>query len=168
MATIQDIAQEIFDELGEPSDLTVSYIGGYLNSNIGYLNNLLLTSFTVNNITGLISPEISEDEKTIYKKIYIIYYYGRVISTNMGASAFNQVIEVSSDGSTVRRAARTNVAASYLQLKKQETDELKQLINGYKERVAGENTFWVSGDDFLTPFQNPSIPYVRVGDRGYS
>ena len=45
---VQDIAQEIYRELDEPSDLTIPVIAFWIRSNVGELNNHLDTAFKIN------------------------------------------------------------------------------------------------------------------------
>ena len=45
--TFADIADEIYEELGSPSDVSLSLITHWLRNNVGKLNNLIKTSFVV-------------------------------------------------------------------------------------------------------------------------
>ena len=45
---IVEIADEIFRELGEPCTLSIPAIAYWLRSNVGELNNLIYTSYSIN------------------------------------------------------------------------------------------------------------------------
>ena len=75
---VVDIADELFNELGEPSTLSIPAITYWLRSNIGSLSNYLNEDFTVNS-TSLdiektvdeVKVSMDEDEKDILKKCII-------------------------------------------------------------------------------------------------
>ena len=130
---VTDIADEIYEELGSPSDISNPLISFWLQRNIGRLNSLIQTSYTIESSVSSIeiSPTLGEDEKAIYKTLYYIYYYNRLIQNNLGAAAFDAILEVGSDRRTVKMVNKNEVAKTYLALKKANQDELKELINGY-------------------------------------
>jgi uncharacterized protein with ATP-grasp and redox domains len=131
------ISQEIFEELGSPSDLSVNSIAAWLRYNIGSLNNLLLTSFELTDDSAEFTPELNEDEKVILKKLYMVYYYARSIQSNLGAAAYDSIQEYSEDGFQIRKTNKNEVAKTYLSLKKMIQDELNQLVSGFKLKRSG-------------------------------
>ncbi len=144
---IEDIAQEIYVDLDEPSDLSVGAIKFFLRGKVGDLNNLLFATYTLNGAANEISPSLGEDEKSILKSLYMVYYYNRMIRNNLGAAAFSSVVQVSSDGGTVRLANQNEIAKSYLQMVRDEKENLKTLINSY--RVSKGSPSQVTGVDSL-------------------
>ena len=78
---IVDIADELYRELTEPCDLSIPAISFWLRSNIGMLNNLISTEYFVDE-TSLeifqkicdVDTEIGDDEKVIFKKLYMIFF----------------------------------------------------------------------------------------------
>lgn len=144
---LDEIAEEIHRDLGAPSAPSQGLIKFWLRENIGLLNNLLAAEFQINLTTYEISPELDEKQKVIYKKLYMIDYYDGIIRKNVGASAFNAIVEVTSDGATVRKVQNTNVANMFIQLKKSNLEELTKLINMYNapgnvvpKQVTGDDT----------------------------
>lgn len=129
---IEDIAQEIFLDLDEPSDISVGFIKFWLRGQVGVLNNLLGTSYVLNDSGNEISPQLGEDEKAIVKSLYSWNYYKGMIRRNLGASGFDAVLELSSDGGVVRKVNRNEVAKTYLQMANDEKDNLKTLLNFYR------------------------------------
>lgn len=144
--TITDLANEIFFELDSPSETSIAAIAFWLRSNIGDLNTRLSTSYEISTTSPYnVSPEIGENEKIIFKKLYLIYYYTKFINSNLGASGFEAIVEYSADGDTIRKVSRNEVAKTYLQLRKQLIDELNQALKAYK--INSYSPLQVAGDD---------------------
>ncbi len=132
--TIADISSEIFIDLGSPNDISIPEIAFWLKGHIGDLNNLILTSFSIDPNTFEIIPTSSfgEDEKSIYKALYYIKYYDSLIRSNLGAAGVNTTLEYTADGTTIRKIDRTRIAQSYLQIRKDLYNELKDHVTYYK------------------------------------
>ena len=76
---VVDIADELMNELGNPTTISLQSVSFWLRSNIGALSNYVNEDFTLNStsldIEKTVSGEkvsIDEDEKDILKKILII------------------------------------------------------------------------------------------------
>ena len=76
------IATEIFTELGSPSTTSSSAISYWLKANVGALNSLINSTYTVSE-AGVISYQnddsetvaMAADEAAILKKMYYVYDY---------------------------------------------------------------------------------------------
>lgn len=144
--TILQIADEIYFELGNPDDTSIAAVSYWLRSNIGGLNSKLSTGYEIQTTSPFnVTPEIGENEKIIFKKLYMIYYYTKFINANLGASAFSVVLEYQSDGDSIKRINRNEVAKTYLQLRKQLVDELKVDLKDYK--IDSYTPLQVAGND---------------------
>lgn len=79
-ASTTDIANSIWKDLGEPTDISVSYIQSKLTSNVflGKLNTLLGVCHTI--VNGDISPPLDIDEQAIYAALYMVDFYTRKIN----------------------------------------------------------------------------------------
>lgn len=162
-----DIALELVQDLGITS-IAPGNVAFWIRNNIGSLNNAIGTSYVIDSYSSEIQGGVGEQEKAIFKKMYAVYYYGKMVNENLGATAYDAVMEITSDGSTVRKVSKNQIAQTYLQLKKQESEELAFLINGYKNGGGGRsNIGYVVGDDYLTRGQTPNSAYRRLGDRGF-
>jgi ABC-type Fe3+/spermidine/putrescine transport system ATPase subunit len=160
--TILDIADEIFTELGSPSDISLSSISYWVRSHIGNLNNLIGTEIDISSETLEFVPEITEEQKSILKKLHDIYYSFKSIQSNLGASAYD-IISYRSDGAEIRRVDKNNVAKTYLELRSQHQAELDQLVNSYK--LGKAIPLQITGDDIFTPFPFVKQPgFSRRGD----
>ena len=101
---IVDIADEIYRELGEPSDVSIPSVAFWLRTNLGKLNILINKRYTINTLdleVDAISPEtFTIIEKSIFKKMYNIHYYDRQIIKLIGKSSALNLInqDTSSSG----------------------------------------------------------------------
>ena len=147
---IVDIADEIFRELGEPSDLVIPAISYWVRSNIGILNNYLNKAFEINETTLEIidgsKHEITVDEAVVLKKMYVVYYYDTRIRKNLGVVEKETIIAVSDEGTSVTKINKNQVTVALTSLKRAEEAELQRLITAYKldkskpRQVAGDDT----------------------------
>jgi len=129
---LQQIAEEAFRELGSPSTLSVPAVAFWLRNQIGSLNNLIRTSFVVSSDSINVTPEMTDNEKVILKKLLTVYYYDQKVIENLGAAGIDTVLEVSSDGGTVRTASRNEISKSWLTFRRAAQEDLDKLVAGYK------------------------------------
>lgn len=122
------IAQEIHDDLGNPTDLNVSAIEAWLSVNSGKLSTLLYTDIIVENSEFV--PELNNKQKDIYKEMYFIRYYKRKVQTSLGANGVEWTLVREGD-SMVRRTSKTEIAKEYKALVKEHIDSLKTLVAAY-------------------------------------
>ena len=102
---IVDIATNLWkNELAEPTNVSIASISTYLRYNVGELNNLLGTCFTVDNSSPQ-SPTyleiidqnknlIDSEASAIYKILYLINYYSRLIRNFGGVGGVNIVSSI--------------------------------------------------------------------------
>lgn len=161
---IETVGNEIFLELGSPTDVSVGVINFWLQSNIGLLNTLINSSYTLNDAGNEISPALGLAEKDIYKTLYNIYYYDKQIRASLGAGGITIALEVASDGGTVKTVNRNEISKSYIQMKKEEQIKLNKLISLYKSNNG--NPIQIVGDDTFSsePIMiTPSYDRNRLG-----
>jgi len=156
---IVDIADEIYREMGEPSDSSVASIAFWLRTNIGRLNILIKKPYSINETTLEIS-DTEEDpfgiaEKTILKLIYISYYYERLLRNALGAASTDSTIEIDQNGFRAKKVNKNELAKTYAQLRKQINDELMELTKNYNLNEA--RPLQVAGDDTI---EAPSRSYT--------
>ena len=124
---IVDIADEIYRELGEPTDVSIPSIAFWLRTNLGKLNILINKKYTINTLdleVDAISPEtFTITEKSIFKKTYNIHYYDRQIIKLIGKS--NTLNLINQDTSSSGENATTGSANS---------DSLEISENGFSYR----------------------------------
>ena len=127
-----DIATEIKSENDVTSSIGLSFIESWVLNNIGTLNNLIGTTFSINDAYE-ITPNLAEEEKSIYKKLFEIYYYDKLIRTNLGSSSFDVVQEVTEGDNKIKLVSRTDIAKVYADMRKTSQSDLKSLVDKYKQ-----------------------------------
>jgi hypothetical protein len=156
---IVDLADEIYRELGEPVDVSTASVAFWLRTNIGKLNVLLNKPYLINETTLEIysldekADPFGINEKTIFKKIYTIYYYERLFRNALGAASTDSVIEINQNGFSARKINKNELAKTYSDLKKQADAELKMLLDKYD--INGVSPLQVAGDDTVPASDRP-------------
>lgn len=163
---VVDIAQEIYFDLAEPSDLSVAAISYWVRANIGALNNFLAESFAINNNYEIVDSnksdaEININAVAILKKMYMVHRYAVIIRSKLTAIDSSDIISVADQDTTVRRIDKTQVIRAVTAEKKQEEEELRNLINAYKTKTNAPGQ--VVGDDIVAGLYPEGYPYVRMG-----
>lgn len=157
---IVDISDEIYRELGEPSDLSLASIAFWLRTNIGDLNILINKKFYI--IESTLEIGIVEDsgdaftdlEKSIFKMIYSIHYYERLFRNALGAASTDSTIEIDQNGFRAKRVNKNELAKTYSDLRKQIVSELYILTRNYNLnesqplQVAGDDTIEAPGRSY--------------------
>ena len=70
MSSIADLATNIFIEEFDSSDIVYDSISGWLEGNLGQLNNVLYTNFS--GVSGQVDG-LNLEEQEIYKKMYMYH-----------------------------------------------------------------------------------------------
>ena len=158
---VVDIADEIFRELNEPSTISIPSVAFWLRSNVGGLNNYIeISQIVVNASSAEVELEIGEDEKSIFKKMYHVHYYDRLLRTNLTSISSDSVISVTDDGSSVTKINKNEISKVYSQIKRQEIEELKMLIGSYK--LKNSSPLSVDGDDTFVGHYQTSDRFNRT------
>ena len=163
---VVDVAQEIYFNLNEPTDLSLAAIAFWIRANVGYLNSLLYSNFAISEdyeITDLDNDnaEIDINAVAILKKMYMIHRYSVVIRSKLTVSDADPVVEVQEGGFKVRKVDRSQLIRTVSAEKKQEEEELRFLISSYRARKVDPKQ--VVGDDIVAGDYRTAYPYVRTG-----
>lgn len=150
--SITDLATSIWNDLGQPSSISVSYIQSRLvsNSSLGQLNNLTQTCFS--GISGSITPALSPDEQAIYAALYVRDYYTTKLSQVMNGydTSFTRLTE---GDSTIVRSSVSEMGKVYKDMQRQLNDQLQYLVSAYRT-----NPMQTRSVDFLSyapPYSPP-------------
>jgi len=141
---ISGVATGIYDDLGQPSGTSLTYISGWLVANVGKLNTLINTCYS--GVSGCIEPELGLEETSIYREVFFNQYYSRKASENLSAIATDSWIEIKDEESSIRRASKADVAKSYLTLRDSSWSNLNNLVTSYRlnkavpQQVVGDDT----------------------------
>jgi hypothetical protein len=169
---VVDIADELFREVGEDSNYSIASVSYWVRANIGRLNSHLYTFFEINssyeisqktdkeNDNTLVEAEITVDEAAILKKMFLIYYYDRTIRTNITNAGTDTIVQVTDQGSTVRKINKNEVIKSLTSLKRQEYQEMKDLIRDYRAHQVKPRQ--VVGDDTIKGTYGGDQQFIRT------
>ncbi len=139
------ISDETFRELSEPSDISIPTLDFWFKSNLGQLNSRLDLSILV--VDNDFSPQLIDEEKDIYKAIYKIEWYGRQIRNNLGAAAYSsEVLQIKEGNRTIVGVNKNDIAKTFLNLRKDASQELNFLIQAYKFNRSDPRESKVVGD----------------------
>jgi len=156
---VVDIADELFREISEDSNYSIASISYWVRANIGRLNSHINTFFKIDSSTFeivqktdekndnvLVESVINIDEAAVLKKLFLIHYYDRTIRTNISSATSDTIVKVTDQGSSVTKINKNEMIKSLSSLKRQEHQELKELIRDYKanqvqpRQVVGDDT----------------------------
>ena len=160
---VVDIADEIYRELDSPTDLSVAAIAFWVRTNIGELNNLLFGTYVIKSPTLELvddcDAEISPEAVAILKKMYSIHYYDLQIKRNIVSISADTILEVSDQGSSVKKINKNEVSKTLTSVRNQEIVAMKNLVTAY--RLRGAEPRQVAGDDTVAG-EFPSDDTTRV------
>ena len=131
MANLGQIAQNIFyfEFDADTNETNISSISGWLNANIGELNNLIFTSHSG---TGI---DLNNEEADIFKHLYLAGYYKKksrnAIKTIGSSSPSNNIVSVSDEDSSVTFINSNEVSKQFRALSKDHIEELNRLVFAY-------------------------------------
>lgn len=160
MAYIVDIADEIYRDSSNDESHSIPSIAAWLrfNGNLGSLNNLLHTDYSVSSsdleIYDGSNVIIGNEEVAIYKALYFIKFYDRMVKNSLGAASVDLLTEASSDGGTLRWVNRNEKAKTFASLKKDFQNELDKLINSYKRNAYSPQS--IDGADTIVCYEPPN------------
>jgi hypothetical protein len=160
--TVTSIAQEIYEEMGEPSDFSIAAIAAWVRRNIGGLGNMLNTEFTIDSSTFEISPNLTDIQKYIFKKMYSIYFFDLKIKST-GSLAINDYTSIKDDFGSVQKLNKNEVLKNFYQIRQQEYKELQDLVNKYELNEV--SPLQVAGDDTIPgnyDFERDALYYIRT------
>lgn len=169
---IIDIADELYREMGEPNDLSLSSIAFWLRTNLGDLNITINKDFILTETDLEIESPSGEifglTEKSIFKMLFSIHYYERLLRNALGAASTDSVIEINQNGFSARKINKNELAKTYVQLRKQIYEELMELTKNYNLNEG--KPLQVAGDDTVEGFDRPysyGTTYIRNFDNPY-
>jgi len=144
--TVTSIAQEIYEEMGEPEDFSIAAIAAWVRRNIGGLGNMLNISYEINSSTLEITPNLSDIEKYIFKKMYSIYFFDIKIKS-AGSLALSDYTSIKDDFGSVQKLNTNEILKGFYQIRQQEYKELQDFVNKYELNEV--SPLQVAGDDTI-------------------
>jgi len=144
--TVTSIAQEIYEEMGEPEDFSIAAIAAWVRRNIGGLGNMLNISYEINSSNLEITPNLSDIEKYIFKKMYSIYFFDIKIKS-AGSLALSDYTSIKDDFGSVQKLNTNEILKGFYQIRQQEYKELQDFVNKYELNEV--SPLQVAGDDTI-------------------
>ncbi len=160
--TLTYFVNNIYNELGEPSDYSPQKISAWIldNANLGKLNNLIGTCFSgvaytndCGNVTGYgIEPAIRNDQLAIYKMLFD-YEYFRGEARNMAKSSAtigNDWTNLREGDSSITKINKNEISKNFRSLSRDSKEDLDKAVklylkyNAIPDQVAGDDTEGVS------------------------
>lgn len=160
--TVTSIAQEIYEEMGEPSDFSIAAIAAWVRRNIGGLGNMINAEFTIDSTSLEITPNLTDIQKYIFKKMYSIYFFDLKIKST-GSLAINDYTSIKDDFGSVQKLNKNEVLKNFYQIRQQEYKELKDLVDKYE--INEVTPLQVAGDDTIPgsyESQRDALYYIRT------
>lgn len=161
---IVDIANEIFEDAGSPTNTSIPAIAFWIRSKVGAINNLLFEDFSISADTfEILDPsgaEITPEAVAVIKQLYRIYDYEKQIRDMMNALANDTLLSVKEfDGSSFTRVNRNEVAKTLAAIRNTEIKSLSDLVTAYRGRTTAPQG--IVGDDFVQGVYPSTAAYYR-------
>ena len=137
------------------SRFPISYVSGWLESNLGELNGLLHEDFYVDG-SGNIGPTgLAAVEQNIYAYLYKINYFDKASRETLRGLTWGGASGIADDwtsikeaDSSIQRVSKNTLARSFMELSKDTRERMKDLIYQYNStkssplQVAGTDSFY--------------------------
>jgi hypothetical protein len=131
MSNIGDLANSIYINEFDSTGVTVDAISGWLENNIGQLNNVLYTSFSGEN--GTVSG-LNLEEQNIYKQMYLYHYYTKQTRNTIRGIANDtngNIISVRDGDNAITFVNKNEVSKVYRSLAQDAYEGLQSSITSY-------------------------------------
>ena len=131
MSNIGNLANSIFINEFDSTGVTVDSISGWLEGNIGQLNNVLYSSLSVSNgqVDGL-----NSEEQSIYTEMYLYHYYTKQTRNTIRGIANDSngnILSVRDGDNAITFVNKNEVSKVYKSLAQDANERLTYLIAKY-------------------------------------
>jgi hypothetical protein len=120
----------------------VTYVSGWLDANIGILNQILHEEFAIDS-TGAFSPILTEEVESIFSEIYSTHYYQKASRDalrgflNSSATAGGDWISLKEGDTYIQRPNPNAVSRSFDEFAKEAQTRLDNLVFNYNRGKCG-------------------------------
>ena len=131
MSSIADLATNIFIEEFDSSDIVYDSISGWLEGNLGQLNNVLYTNFS--GVSGQVDG-LNLEEQEIYKKMYMYHYYMKQTRNTIRGIANDtngNILSVRDGDNSISFVNKNEVSKVYRSLAQDVSNDLTYLVAKY-------------------------------------
>lgn len=136
MSSIADLATNIFIEEFDSSGVVYDSISGWLEGNLGQLNNALYTNFS--GVSGQVDG-LNLEEQEIYKKMYMYHYYMKQTRNTIRGIANDtngNILSVRDGDNSITFVNKNEVSKVYRSLAQDVSNELLYLVGKYNSYQA--------------------------------
>jgi len=131
MGNIGDLANSIYINEFDSTGVTVESISGWLDNNVGLLNNVLYTNFC--SVSGDISGLLLE-EKAVYQQMYLYHYYTKQTRNTVRGIANDtngNILSVRDGDNAITFVNKNEVSKVYKSLAQDAYSEMQGLVGNY-------------------------------------
>jgi hypothetical protein len=136
MSDIGDLANSIYINEFDSSGVTVESISGWLENNIGQLNNVLYTNFS--GVNGEVSG-LNLEEQDIFKEMYLHHYYIKQTRNTIRGIANDtngNILSVRDGDNAITFVNKNEVSKVYKTLAQDANEKLIDLVSKYNSYQA--------------------------------
>lgn len=136
MSNIGDLANSIYINEFDSTGVTVESISGWLENNIGQLNNVLYTSFS--GVSGEVSG-LNLEEQNIFKEMYLYHYYTKQTRKTIRGIADDtngNILSVRDGDNAITFVNKNEVSKVYKNLAQDANKTLMDLVARYNSYQA--------------------------------
>ena len=134
MSCIADISSSIFLELDQPENISIPAIANWIRGAVksGKLSNIILSDYDI--VDDEISPELSVGGEDILKLLYKIYFFEKLVISNLSQASLNSIQSFKEGNRSVTRFNKNEIAKTYKDMLKELKNDLKDAVVGYQNK----------------------------------
>ena len=136
MSNIGDLANSIYINEFDSSGVTVESISGWIENNIGQLNNTIYTSFS--GVSGSVDG-LNLEEQSILKEMYLCHYYTKQTRNTIRGIANDtngNILSVRDGDNAITFVNKNEVSKVYKNLAQDANAKLMDLVSRYNSYQA--------------------------------
>lgn len=134
------------------SRFPISYVSGWLETNLGELNGLLHEDFTINE-SGNIEPySLNNIEESIFSYLYQINYYDKAARESLrgivwgnSSGTVDDWVSIKEGDSSIQRQSKNSISKTYSEISREARKRMNELIYQYNSKKA--SPLQVAGTD---------------------
>ena len=136
MGNIGDLAKSIYINEFDSSGVPVESISGWIENNIGQLNNIIYTSFS--GVSGVVDG-LNLEEQSILKEMYLYHYYTKQTRNTIRGIANDtngNILSVRDGDNSITFVNKNEVSKVYKNLAQDANAKLMDLVSRYNSYQA--------------------------------
>jgi len=146
--SVEDLSTEIYQNEfdSDTGYASLSLISGWLENNVGQLNTKIYSSFYVQNSNFEPSGQFKQEERSIYKQMYLYEFYTKKTRQVLrGIDSSVDFLSLREGDTMITRTNKNELAKTYRSLASDAREEMEKLVSSYNiyqaapVQVAGED-----------------------------